>query len=81
MGLLERFRQWRRKRQREEALAPVKQDLYDLAHEYETFPKMISLKKGDGWILTAPRYRMVIASTPAEAIRKFRQRNPRKRRS
>ncbi|NIT79582.1 MAG: hypothetical protein GWN58_33025 [Anaerolineae bacterium] len=78
MGLWARFKKWLARRRLHDEAEVARQDLYQLAHDYETFPKLVPLKKG-GWALTAPRYRPVIATTPAEAIRKFRQRNPRKR--
>lgn len=76
MGLWARFKSWLASRRHK---APgAHPDLYQLAHDYETFPKLVPLK-GGGWAITAPRYRPVIASTPEEAIRKFRRQNPRKR--
>lgn len=78
MGLWARFKRWRARRHRDQEAEVARQDLYQLAHDYETFPKLVPLKKG-GWALTAQRYRPVIAATPADAIKKFRQRNPRKR--
>ena len=78
MGLWARFKRWQAKRRREEEAEAARLQLYNLAHEYETFPKLVPLKKG-GWALTAPRYRPVIANTPAEVIQKFRRQNPRKK--
>lgn len=78
MGLWARLKSWLARRRRRGVVELVHPALYQLAHDYETFPKLVPLKKG-GWAITAPRYRPVIASTPQECIRKFRQKNPRKK--
>jgi hypothetical protein len=80
VGIRARYQFWRVRRHRRRQARQVQLDLYRIAQDYKTFPRLSSLRKG-AWALTAPGYRPVIADTPQDAVRRFLQRNLPKPRS